>query len=272
MVLSLRPLPEATFPDPAQSGGYVASRRSRPVALALSLGVAALILFALLTMAVIEDRGKSGGSILTAISLSPPPGEKSPNPRQARAAPKVATMPHQQTVNAAPKLPPHIDVNNPDKVEWPEGFVHMSRAELAASDISRIRSAPSSAQGDADASAGGGGRGGGQGPDADGFYRAEWYRKPPRNALDSYMRPGQNPGRWAEIGCRMIENFRVDDCHELAEEPRGSGMARVLREASWQFLVRPPRQGGKALIGEHVRIHYDFTTHEVAQSPAGEAP
>jgi protein TonB len=88
------------------------------------------------------------------------------------------------------------------------------------------------------------------------------------------MHPGQDPGRWAEISCRMIENYRVEDCHELAEEPRGSGMARVLREAAWQFQVRPPRSNGKVLLGERVRIHYDFTRDQAEELPprTGESP
>jgi hypothetical protein len=39
-------------------------------------------------------------------------------------------------------------------------------------------------------------------------------------------------------------------------------MARVLREASWQFQVRPPRLNGKTLLGTRVHITYTFTEFE----------
>lgn len=244
---------------------YAAPQRSRYWAALLSLGVCALILLALLSMAVLRDQGQSARGLLTAMRLGPPPGEKQPNPTKAQAAAKSATTPQHTQPTAAPKLPPHIDVNNPNKVDWPEGFIHTSHAEMAAADIGNIHSAPSA--GSASASAGGGGHGGGEGAGGTSYYNVDWYRKPPETALENYMRPGQNPGRWAEIACRMIENYHVEDCHELAEEPRGSGMARVLREAAWQFLVRPPRLNGKPLLGSWVRIRYDFIRKQTEEVP-----
>jgi protein TonB len=250
-------------PDPRAPGRYGAPTESRVVAAVLSAGVCALLLLVLIAMSAVQDLGKSSGVILTALKFAPPPVEKQKKiePHKSARAPKPA----QQTAPAATmKLPPHIEVNNPRKDPWPEGFIHTNHLDMANGDIAKIHSgvAPGNAQ-----ASGGGGHSAGDGPDDLGFYKAEWYRKPPRRALDSYMRPGQDPGRWAEISCRMIEDHRVEDCHELAESPRGSGMARVLREAAWQFLVRPPVSNGKVLIGERVRIHYDFTREKAEQTP-----
>jgi len=251
-------------------GRYGAPRRSRYVAALLSAAVCALLLLVVIVMTTIHDLGRTSSTILTALKLTITPElkPKQPQPHKSAQAPKPA----QQTAPAASiKIPPHIDVHNPEKVEWPPGFIHTDHQSMANSDISKIHSgvAPGNAQ-----ASGGGGHSFGDGPDDQGYYRAEWYRKPPRTALDSYMRPGQDPGRWAEVACRMVENYHVEDCHELAEEPRGSGMARVLREASWQFLVRPPKRNGKVLIGEQVRIHYDFIRHEAEETPerTGESP
>jgi len=254
----------------AAPGRYGAPKESRYVAALLSAGVCGLLLLVLISMSAIPDLGKTTGSILTALQLAPPPVEKQkqPKPKKSAQAPKPA----QQTAPAATmKLPPHIDVNNPRKDPWPDGFIHTNHLDMANGDIAKIHSgvAPGNAQ-----ASGGGGHSMGDGPDDQGFYKAEWYRKPPRRALDSYMRPGQDAGRWAEISCRMIENYHVEDCRELAESPRGSGMSRVLREAAWQFLVRPPRSNGKVLIGERVRVHYDFYREKAEEEPekAGEAP
>jgi protein TonB len=262
-----------TDPNPVPEGPsrYGPPRQARFVSALLALCVTVLMVLVLLYMAVLHDGGQTARSILTAMNLGPPPGQKQPNPTKQQQAAKARTT-HQTQTAPAPKLPPHIDVNNPNKVEWPEGFVHTTHAEMAAGDISNIHSTAST--GNANASTGGGGHGGGEGEGGNSFYNVDWYRKPPHSVFDSYMRPGQSTGRLAEIECRMIENYHVEDCHEVREEPRGTGMARVMREAAWQFLVRPPRLNGKPLLGTRVRITYTFTQSDrIEEAPrTGEAP
>ena len=100
----------------------------------------------------------------------------------------------------------------------------------------------------------------GEGPGGSHLYNAEWYRRPSHAEIAGYMPPGGVPaGAWAEIACRTIPGNQVENCRSLGESPVGSGLARGLRLAAWQFRVLPPRVDGRPLIGAWVRIHLDFT-------------
>jgi len=50
----------------------------------------------------------------------------------------------------------------------------------------------------------------------------------------------------------------VDDCVALGSVPASSRLDRVLMKAAWQFKIRPPRKNGQPMIGEWVRIRFDY--------------
>jgi hypothetical protein len=97
------------------------------------------------------------------------------------------------------------------------------------------------------------------GPGGQRLYDADWYREPTDAELRFYLRRGAPAGAWAMVACRTAQRFHVEDCRSLGESPVGSGLANAIRQAAWQFLVIPPRLGGRPLEGSWVRIRIDFT-------------
>lgn len=257
----------------AEEGGrYGAGPRRRSLSFVLALAMSLLLLAALLSVGLYEPPAKHEGGTLTAVNLSAAAGEKSDNsaPKQQKAAQQAARA--TATAPAAAK-PPRVVVPTDNKVVWPEGFIPMNRSDFAAADISKIKGQAGTGSGAQQASAGGGGGGvGGTAPDGSRLYNAEWYREPRDAEINGYMRPGQSSGRWATIACRTVANYHVEDCQELDESPRGSGMARVLRQAAWQFLVRPPRINGTPQLGTWVRIRFDFIRGKRDDDAGGSSP
>lgn len=158
---------------------------------------------------------------------------------------------------ASPTPEPPVVVPHPDVI-W------LNRRDYAASDIARNAPQPG-AETPADVASGtsasryGDSEVIGRGPRGEPLYAAEWYREPTDAELGTYLPKDLRQNGVGLVACRTIEGYRVEDCQEIGETPRGSGLSRAVRLAAWQFRVRPPRKGGKPLLGSWVRIRIDYT-------------
>lgn len=231
------------------------SWRNRFASSAITVVIVALLVLVLVRMGAMPFLPPGDGRPLATFDVAPPGPKAAPAKRQAeqtKAAPKQAARP--RTTPPPPPLPP-------PPLELP-GVIKLSREDYSASNISRFPKA-AAAPGDgtelAGGKTGGGaeGGGGGGGPNGETLYNAEWVREPTRAEMVTYL-PRRSESGFGMIACRTIERNRVEDCREIGETP-GSGIARGMRRAAWQFLVRPPRVNGKPMIGAWVRIKYDIT-------------
>ena len=151
-----------------------------------------------------------------------------------------------------PKLPP-----TPPQPDKPLPMLIVTKDVYAASDIAKLgRPKKAADSGDKQASAAMPGNSPtvGTAPNGEPLYAAEWYREPTNQELAFYL-PKRQPdsGGWGVIACQTVARYKVDHCVELGGGPPGAGYGRAALDASWQFLVRPPRVGGKVLVGEWVR-------------------
>lgn len=233
-----------------------ASLRSRASALALALGAAALVVLALIALGILPPAIPPEANPLRTFDVVP---VASPAPIVSPVVKPAGSPPPK----AAPKPQP-TPATTPTPT--PPAFIQMDSASFAATDIGKI--AP--AAGASDDGAGDGkdsvaAYGPGEGPGGAPLYYAQWYREPSHAELSTYMPANGPPTGYALIACKTVAAYHVDNCRVLGETP-GSGFGRAMRRAAWQFLVRPPRIGGKSLVGAWVRIRIDFTPTGVSAS------
>ena len=147
----------------------------------------------------------------------------------------------------------------------PLGLLPGGMTLFEAADIGKLPQHPEDRETGGNGDGAGKGRGGaavygpGEGPGGEQLYDVDWVKRPTDAELSPFLPANVPAGSWAIIACRMVENYRVENCRALSESPIGSGIARGLRLASWQFRVFPPRVGTKKIIGGWVRIRMDFT-------------
>lgn len=242
--------------DPAVNG-YQASPRERAGSFIFALVASTLVFLIMWKMGAVTGFGDGRSERLTAIDLTDAgqdakkAAEKQQEKQQAKQSQEAAATPVQPATAPSP-------VPIPGKVEWPEGFIELSRNEYRAGDISKMKRQESASGEPASGGSPGDSASAGQGPGGVRLYAAQWYREPTDAEIGPYLPQRRMQGDWAMIACKTVEKYHVEDCHELGESPPGSGLARAIRQASWQFLVRPPRVNGKPQVGEWVRIRFDF--------------
>lgn len=230
--------------------------RGRAGALLLALAAGILVVIALITLGAINVVPKFiDMRPMSTFNVSKEKGEQPDKSKAVVERPKVVK---EQKHHAAP--PPRATPLPTPPITLP-GVIMLSHADFAKSDVGRIKPSPDAlakANGDKGDSAGdesGQLAAAGGAPGGENLYYAEWYREPSHAEMATYLPARQQVG-WGMVACRTAPRYRVEDCRELGESP-GSGIARALRQASFQFLVRPPRIGGKPLIGAWVRIKFD---------------
>jgi protein TonB len=171
----------------------------------------------------------------------------------------------QEEAVTRPKPRPALPIPKP-KIELPKRplqMIEVTPEEFHSSDIARLGTAANGPSGPqmAEGHSPGDSEKVGTAPNGEPLYAAEWYREPTHTELSAYL-PKNMPenGGWGMVACKTADRYHVTDCVELGNSPPGSHLANAVRQAAWQFLVRPPRIGGKPMIGEWVRIQITYQT------------
>jgi protein TonB len=225
--------------------------RSRVAALLLSLGFVTLFALVLVWMGLLPPPTKRLDKTFTAVEFAAPAAQSS----SATAETQQAKTPIARPTPPQPRpiMPPPPPLLKSPPVQ----FTPQSHDDVATFDLSKMPQS-SAGSGSSGGRTGGSVYGPGEGPGGIQLVNAEWYREPSHAELAGYLKSGAPAGSWATIACQTAAQFHVENCQQLDEFPRGSGLSRSLRQAAWQFLVRPPRKNGQAQLGAWVRIRFDF--------------
>lgn len=238
----------------------------RAVGLCVALLLEAVLLLLLLSLSLDGSKPpRQERSTLVSFSVNPEPAPEpaaSPEPqarREERPVPKAPAPPPPPSPAAAP--PPVVvapPVSPPARPIVPVPAAPATARPAQAVPAGRVYGPPDSGSRPSDDSARVG-----TAPNGEPLYAARWYREPYDDELRGYLSTATGPG-WGLIACRTAPDYRVEDCVGLEEHPLGSMINRAILAAAWQFKVRPPRLGGRSLVGEWVRIRIDY---EITPSP-----
>jgi len=167
----------------------------------------------------------------------PPPSERAPRPVET-AAPVLTPAPAPVSLiplPTAPRAPPPAEPPRPAPPAAVVGPAYGPPDTGASSSDDSVRV--------------------GTAPDGEPLYAAKWYREPGREFWGYLSAASAGSGLMA---CRTVANFYVADCVPLGDTP-GSMLNRSMLAGSGVLRVRPPRLGGRSLVGAWVRIRIDYS-------------
>lgn len=248
--------PATPFVEQARPG---AGRRT--LGLALALTIEALMLLLLFTMGPGRPPGVDKESATIVTFIAPEPSEEAPEASRPQPDPQPA-----ERAEAEAREPDRSQPPSPAQpaAEPPPQAIMPMQWQLPPSSAVRPnpnRPAPSAsaAYGPADtrSAASRDSERVGTAPNGEPLYAASWYTEPRQDTLRDYLSTARGPG-YGLIACRTAPDYRVEDCVALEEYPQGSQINRALLAMAWEFRVRPPRLGGRSLVGAWVRIRIDY--------------
>lgn len=252
--LLLSPVPATPYVDQLNIG---AGRRT--LAISLALAIAVLLLLVLLSwgpgkppdkkeefVSVVsiaaatssqDESDSSGAKREQAAKQVPPPPETARPPQPRSPLPPLVTEPKPAPPATAPipRLPALPNVPSTTRPSTGRVYGPPDTGGSSSGDSEQVGTAPNGQP----------------------LYAAAWYREPSNDELRGFLSTASGPG-WGLIACRTVADYRVDDCVGLDEYPNGSQITRAVLAAAWQFRVRPPRLGGRSMVGSWVRIRIDY--------------
>ena len=250
--LPLSPLPATPYVEQLSIG---AGRRS--LAIGLAVLIPALLLLMLLTFGV-EEPPVVKEEWVSVVSIAAPQAAEEAAEASPRASERAETKPLPEppipNEPAPPKAAEPLAAPTPPAPPQPP---------LPPATVPRIGARPPGGQVYGPPNSGGSASSSrdtervGTAPNGEPLYAAAWYREPSDGELRGYLSTADGPG-WGLIACRTAPDFRVEECVGLDEYPNGSQIMRAVLAAAWQFRVRPPRLGGKPMVGAWVRIRIDY--------------
>jgi len=234
--------------------------RRRAISFVLALTVEAALIFLLLVFGpqfipMVKKPERRSNS----FSLTPSTDEAMTSPDHHSAKTAAAASSKAAVTIQRPPTPPVLP---PSQTSTPfTGLPGVLPIELGAKDISKLKSTATpdedEKQDQTDSKLA---YGPGLAPGGQSYYMGDWYRLPTVAEIGPYLPKRLPPKAWGLILCKTAPRYHIEDCRSVAEYPQGSGMARAALQMSWQFLIRPPRLGGKVLVGTWVGVRVDTST------------